>query len=147
MPNPTTIPATLHLPIPGVVMHPEYGASVAVGPISNGSVKLEGRRWARVVDCVVPLAGHPVNVLSLARAVWAATVGEAAPPLLLVEGRHDEWQIVASEQVGSTDGVPRITFCAHHPTRRTPAVPALEGITDPLEALAIIATAVLGGAA
>lgn len=157
MKNPKTtadsrIPASLHLPVPGIVHHPDFGLCVTVGvlpPALAGDeppVGLDGNRWARVEDLTVPL-DKPVNHDSLTRKLWERVTGikpHASEPVRLVgDGEGAWWLESGGEEQGSW-------FAPSWPGRDDDYDEAplgkLEGIVDPLAALVIIATVVLGGA-
>lgn len=96
----------------------------------------------------------PANLLGVLRAVWRRVTGEEAPLLLTLSRMwRGCWRMDGPRGPLGVEGVifasPSGDVLARHRVilARHRVIPALEGVTDPLRAAAVIAEAVLGGEA
>lgn len=139
-----TIPAALWCPEVGVALRGGAVLSIcALRPYGALVMHMrEGAVWDEFERLSIPL-DVPANLLGVLRTVWAKVTGEDAPLLLVLsQAAAGYWRLHGP-------GRPQVLFFPDGgPTYgRWCAVPALDGITDPLRAAAVIAEAVLGGEA
>ncbi len=143
-----SVPATLWCEPGATVRFKGARGGVLVVESADASEFVSGRQLRPRFDWRVPL-DVPANLLGVLRAVWRKVTGEEAPALVGL--RSDEqaaWWLEAWDDprtVGewwspSWAGLDDGDLSADDPR----IVPELEGVTDPIEAAAIIARATLG---